>query len=98
MHSYTTANISSAIQWLDRCQQLGETSRTNLVKVLSSARFEAVLRQRDGSKIVIEYEHDETCHCLPRRVLLEVAGHRPSVAIVCDRGAWILCFTGPPAL
>ncbi|MDQ3811013.1 MAG: hypothetical protein M3336_12045 [Chloroflexota bacterium] len=97
MLTYATDTITGAIQWLAGCKNLGEGSRASLVSVLSSPQFGAVLRQRDGSRILIEYEHDDTCACFPRRVLVEVLGRRPLVAITRDRGVWIFSYTGAAA-
>ena len=94
MQAFVTNSVQGAIQWLEGCAGLGATSRGNLVSVLRSPRFEAALRQYDGSRIVIEYQEDATTDRRPRRVLLEEAiRHRRVAVITADRGAWLLSAT-----
>jgi hypothetical protein len=90
MHTYQTGSIDAAVRWLRRCNGLGETSRANLITVLNSARFLAVLHQNEGATIVIEYQQDLATCRLPRRVLLALDGQPGKVAVTADRGSWIL--------
>ena len=96
MQTYTTESIDAALRWVHQCTALGQTSRSNLLAVLNSARFRAALRPNRSWRIVIEYLEGPTADRVPRRVRVAVAGRASRVTITGDRGAWILAGTDTP--
>ena len=66
---------------------LSETSRSNLLNVLGSARFRAAAQ---SSPIWVDYQQVASGEPLPRRVRVHADGTPVKIAITSDRGVWIL--------
>jgi hypothetical protein len=90
MQTYRTDSIPALVRWVEQCHGLSQTSRSNLLDILDSARFRSAVQRTQPSEITVDYQQDASGEPLPRRVRVHADGTSMKIAITSDRGAWIL--------